>query len=291
LLKIACIPALNAEKTIARVIIGCQSYVDKVIVCDDGSNDLTAIIAERLGAQIIKHEQNLGKGGALRSLFLATRKFNADIMVTLDADGQHDPHDVPKILSLLESNSADIVIGSRFLRENPIPRHRRIVNKVLNVLTLDEVSDTQSGFRGYNKHAIQSIIPAEMGMGVDSEILMEANSKGLRIAEVPISVMYGEGKTSIHNPVLHTLDVIFSIIKLISISHPLIFYGIPGLSLIGVGSYLTVITIERFSTQQLITTVTLTYALASFAITLFGLLTLFTGIILFTLSTVVRKEK
>jgi hypothetical protein len=85
------------------------------------------------------------------------------------------------------------------------------------------------------RQAIQTILPAEMGMGVDSEILMEAAPLGLRITEVLVSVKYGEGKTSTYNPIIHTLDVIFSIVKLISIRHPILFYGVPGLVMIGIG--------------------------------------------------------
>jgi glycosyltransferase involved in cell wall biosynthesis len=86
---IACIPAYNEEKTIAKVIIKTQKYVDKVIVCDDGSKDMTSEIAERLGAIVIKHERNMGKGEALRNLFKKAIELNADIVITLDGDGQH----------------------------------------------------------------------------------------------------------------------------------------------------------------------------------------------------------
>ncbi|MEM2843728.1 MAG: glycosyltransferase family 2 protein, partial [Candidatus Bathyarchaeia archaeon] len=87
---IACIPAYNEEATIAKVIIQAQKYVDKVILCDDGSNDYTGLIAERLGAEVIKHERRLGKGAALRILFKKAEDLEAGIVVTLDADGQHD---------------------------------------------------------------------------------------------------------------------------------------------------------------------------------------------------------
>jgi hypothetical protein len=128
-----------------------------------------------------------------------------------------------------------------------------------------------------------------MGMGVDSEILIDASRLGLKIVEVPISVRYDLGKTSTHNPVFHTLDVIFSVIKLTSIRHPLIFYGIPGLSLVAAGVYFVYRTLVLFGEQQIITNLTMTYGLLAFAFTLLGLLTLFTGIILFTLSTLIRK--
>jgi len=289
---VACIPAYNEERTIAMVVVECQAYVDKVIVCDDGSQDMTAEIARRLGAEVIRHDQNMGKGQALRSLFLAVKKLGSDVMITVDADAQHDPGEIPKLLAPLESGEADIVIGSRFLQsKGSVPQHRRVVNKLFNLMTLDGISDTQSGFRAYGKKAVQRILPAEAGMGVDSEILMDAASDGLRIVEVPITVSYGVGKTSKLNPAHHTLDVFFSIIKITSIRHPLVFYGIPGSALVLVGLYYFYRTIALFSGQQQITTLTLTYGLVAFAVTIFGLLALFTGVILFTISSVVRKSQ
>jgi len=274
------------------VVVGCQAHVDKVVVCDDGSEDMTAEIARKLGAEVIRHDRNMGKGQALRSLFISARKLGCDAMITVDADAQHDPNEIPKLLAPLESGDADIVIGSRFLQgKGSVPDHRRVVNKLFNLLTMDGVSDTQSGFRAYGKKAIQRILPAEAGMGADSEILMDAASDGLRIVEVPITVSYGIGKTSKLNPAHHSLDVFFSILKITSIRHPLVFYGIPGTSLLLVGLYYFYRTISLFSAQQQITTLTLTYGLVAFAITIFGLLALFTGVILFTISSVVRKSQ
>ncbi len=276
---------------IAKVIIGAQRHVDRVIVCDDGSDDMTAEIAERLGAQVIRHDRNLGKGEALRSLFVASRKNGADVMVTLDGDGQHDPEDISKLVDVIRDGGAEIVVGARFHKSNEtIPGYRRFGNKLLNVVTPATVTDSQSGFRAYGKRAIQTVLPSEMGMGADSEILMEASREGLKIAEVPVSVAYGIGKTSTHNPIYHTLDVIASVIKLVSIRHPLIFYGIPGLVLIFAGLYFAYHALILFVQQQYINNVTMTYELVGFGLTLFGLLTFFTAIILFTLSTVVRRK-
>lgn len=289
-LKVACIPALNEERTIAITVIGCQKHVDRVIVCDDGSSDMTGEIAERLGADVIRHDRNMGKGEALRSLFEAARKLGTDVMVTIDADGQNDPHEIPRLLEAMGKGETDIVIGSRFLEGGAnVPQHRRVVNRLLNLVTLEGVSDTQSGFRAYGKKALQRIVPAEMGMGVDSQILMDAASDGLRIVEVPITVSYGIGKTSKLNPVHHTLDVGLSVVKLTSIRHPLVFYGVPGLALVLAGLYYLYRTITLFSEQQFVTTLTLTYGLIAFSVTMLGLLALFTGVILFTISTVVRK--
>ena len=289
MIKVACIPAYNEEKTIGKVVVRAQDYVDEVLVCDDGSKDMTAGIAERLGAKVIRHEQNMGKGEAFRSLFSACRDMGADVMVTLDGDDQHEPAEIPQLLEPLARGEADIVIGSRFNDTNEIPAHRRVGNRLLNAVTLAGVSDTQSGFRAYNKRAVQLLHPSETGMGVDSELLMDASRQGLRILEVPVSVKYGIGKTSTHNPVYHTLDVLTSAIKLTSIRHPMTFYGIPGLVITLVGFYFIIHAYLLFLSQQLLTDLVLTYALMGFSVSIFGLFTFFTGIILFTLSTVLKK--
>jgi len=270
--------------------VGAQKYVDQVIVCDDGSKDMTAVIAEKLGAKVIRHESNMGKGEAFRSLFAACRGMGADIMVTIDGDDQHDPADIPKLVEPLENGVADIVIGARFHGNNKdIPTHRRVGNKLLNAVTMSGVSDTQSGFRAYDKKAIETLRPSESGMGVDSEILMDASRQGLRLMEVPVSVRYGIGKTSTHNPIYHTVDVLTSAIKLTSIRHPMTFYGIPGFVITLFGVYFVLHAYFLFLAKQTISNIVLTYALMGFSIGIFGLFTFFTGIILFTLSTVLRK--
>jgi glycosyltransferase involved in cell wall biosynthesis len=288
---VAGIPAYNEERAIAGVVIEAQKYVDEVIVCDDGSDDLTGEIASRLGARVIRHAKNMGKGEALRSLFLACRELDVDALVTLDGDAQHSPSEITSLLEFLQKGSADVVIGARFgTSANRIPAHRRLGNKMLNRVTTPTVSDTQSGFRAYSRRAISSILPSEMGMGVDSEILMEANRLGLKIVEVPASVRYGIGKTSTHNPVYHTFDVLLSVLKLTSLRHPLLFYGVPGLAAMTAGVYYAFHALVLFSRQQIITNVTMTYELIGISLTLFGLLAFFTGIILFTLTSVVRRE-
>jgi len=290
LLRVACIPAFNEEKTIGKVVVRTQQFVDQVLVCDDGSGDMTAAIAEKLGARVIRHELNMGKGEAFRSLFSACRDMGADIMVTIDGDDQHDPADIPKLVDPLTNGYADVVIGARFHGNNKgIPGYRKVGNKLLNSVTMGGVSDTQSGFRAYNKKAIDALRPSETGMGVDSEILMDASRQGLRVVEVPVSVRYGIGKTSTHNPIYHTVDVLTSAIKLTSIRHPMTFYGIPGLAITLVGVYFVAHAYILFLGLQAINNIVLTYALMGFSIGIFGLFTFFTGIILFTLSTVLRK--
>jgi len=229
---VACIPAYNEELTIAKVILKARRHVDKVIVCDDGSTDMTAEIAEACGAEVIRHERNMGKGAAIQSLFRRVRGETADIIVTLDADGQHDPDEIPLLINTMIETGADIVIGSRFLSKetmSKVPTARRIGNRILNVVTsVNNVTDTQSGFRAYSRKAIESIQPAEMGFAVDSEILYKASELGLKIIEVPTGVEYKVPRPSKSGAVLHALDVLLGIVKHLSIRRPLLFYGLPG---------------------------------------------------------------
>jgi hypothetical protein len=210
-------------------------------------------------------------------------------MVTLDADGQHSPDDIPAVLAGL--TQADIVVGSRFLNGGgDVPDHRRVVNRFFNVITIDKISDTQSGFRAYGRKAVETIIPGEMGMTVDSEILLQAQSRGLTIVEVPISVKYGHGKTSTHNPLFHTLDVLAGIVKLSSMRHPLIFYGLTGIVFMIAGVYYGTLTLLNISDASFVTPHEVANGFIALALFLAGLLAFFTGVILFTLTTTVRQR-
>ncbi len=231
---VACIPAYNEEKTIAKVILVAQRQVDKVIVCDDGSTDLTADIAEKMGAEVIRHNENLGYGAAIQSLFDKVRMLEADVMLTLDADGQHNPEDIPKLLKPVQNDDADIVIGSRFLggTASEIPRYRRagikLITKLSNGRLNSKISDAQSGFRAYNKKTIQTLKLQENGMGISAEILLKAGRQDLKVMEVPIGISYKGIETSTHNPLRHGWNVIAAILRLILYERPLDFLGIPG---------------------------------------------------------------
>jgi len=293
-LIVACIPAYNEERTIARVIIEAQRYVDKVIVCDDGSTDLTGEIARRLGAEVVRHERNMGYGAALLTLFKAAREADASAMVVLDADLQHNPSDIPRLLSPVLNGEADIVIGSRFLSGvgSDVPKYRGLGVKVITGLvrgvSYSDVSDAQSGFRAYSRRAIQLITPSEQGMGASTEILLKAKEFGLKVVEVPIKVSYDVEKPSTHNPILHGLDVVLSTVKHLSIRRPLLFYGVPGVAVLLLALSFWVWTLQIFaSTRQIVTNI----ALIALGATIVGLLLLTTGVILWVLISVVREVK
>ena len=286
------IPAFNEGKNIASILLKLKKISKDIIVCNDGSTDLTGNIAEELGANVIHHKKNLGYGAGIRSIFLKAQEMNADILVTFDADGQHRIEDINTVLKPILNNEADVIIGSRFLdKNNEIPKYREIGIKAITSITNSSIgkklSDSQSGFRGYNKKILDNIVPSDSGMGVSTEILIKAAKKNFKIIEVPIVVSY-EGDTSTHNPVSHGASVILSTMKFTSIERPLTFYGIPGIILFSVGLFFIVWTLQIFSeTRQIITNITL---IGTGGI-MVGILLLMTGIILYTIVNVVREKR
>ena len=290
---VACIPAYNEEKTIARVILQTQKHVGSVIVCDDGSSDLTSEIAHRLGAEVLHHDKNLGYGAALRTLFKKAKDMNADIVVTLDADGQHDPSAIPRIVKPILEDQADMVLGSRFLKNNNgVPAYRRfgikLLTKMSNGSLKNGVSDAQCGFRAYNKKAMQKLKLAEEGMGISAEILRRAGEQDLRVAEVSVQVNYNGGKTSTHNPMRHGLSVLSTIIALVVEKRPLFYLGLPGILLLAVGVVFGIWTLQLYAIERRIVT---NVALASLAFSLVGIFTLFTAITLYAIVRLAQKTR
>jgi glycosyltransferase involved in cell wall biosynthesis len=284
------IPAYNEEKNIASVLIKLKKISQDIIVCNDGSNDLTGKIAKELGATVIEHEKNLGYGSAIKSIFLKAHEINADILVTFDADGQHRIEDINTILEPIKNNSADIVIGSRFLNNNQeIPTYRKMgikaITKLTNVTGGTKITDSQSGFRAYNKRILDKIIPQESGMGISTEILIKAQKADFKITEVPITILY-DGDTSTHNPISHGSSVILSTLKYVAIERPLVFYGIPGIIFLLIGLAFGIWTIQIYSDEgQVITNI----ALVGVSGVIMGTILMLTATILYSIVSVVKR--
>ena len=286
------IPAFNEEKNIAALIIQLKKIADKIIVCNDGSTDLTSKIAEGLGVTVINQEKNLGYGAAIRSIFLKSKDLDGDILVTFDADGQHRIKDINRVINPIINEESDLVIGSRFLdkSEKEVPQYRKvgikIITKVTNATIKKQLTDSQSGFRAYSKKVLNELNPSELGMGISTEILIKASAKNFRISEVPIKITYN-GDTSTHNPISHGSSVLLSTIKYTSIEHPLKFYGIPSMIFFAIGLFFV-----YFSTQyyaeigRLNTNLTLVAA----GTMLIAIVLLITSILLYSLISVVREK-
>ena len=288
---VACIPAFNEEANIAKVVLTVERFVDRVLVCNDGSTDMTGVIAEALGAEVIRHETNLGYGAALQSLFEEARKRGVDAVVTLDADGQHDPSEIPKLLKRLSLGDVDIVIGSRFLEGggSEVPEGRKAGIKVLSDLVSNgevRVTDAQSGFRAYNKHALETLKLSELGMGLSTEILIKAGNHGLKIAEVPIRVSYDEDSAK-QTPVLQGSSVLLTTLKYLSMNRPLLFFGLPGLVATVASIVFWGLTLYTYSETRV---VSLSMVVATLGATFIGLILLTTSVILWVIISVVREK-
>jgi glycosyltransferase involved in cell wall biosynthesis len=268
-----------------------KKFVDKVVVCDDGSTDDTLNNAKLAGAEIISHKKNQGYGAAITTLFDYCRMQNADVMITLDGDGQHDPNQIPILLDTISQHSVDVVLGSRFLDNNTdTPGYRKrgikIITSAANFGADFKVSDAQSGFRAYSKSAINAIHPTEQGMAVSTEILLKISNKGLSLAEVPITTSY-DGDTSEQNPVPHGISVLMNTIKYVSIRHPIKFYGIPGFVSIIAGLVSSVLFLDAYLNDQVIFYGSL---LGAVVLLLFGAILSVTAIILFSMANLIRDR-
>jgi glycosyltransferase involved in cell wall biosynthesis len=286
------LPAFNEEANISAILIKLKKVTDTIIVCNDGSTDLTSEIAKKMGAIVIDHPKNLGYGGAIHSIFQKAKEIDSDLLITFDADGQHKIDDIFKVIEPIKKGDADLVIGSRFLdiSEEEVPGFRKIgikiITKVTNSSLKEKITDAQSGFRAYSKEVISKLNISDIGMGISTEILIKASAYNFRIVEVPIKISY-EGDTSTHNPVSHGTSVLFSTLKYTSIEHPLKFYGIPAVIFCIIGLTFTFLSIQYFTEIGRINPNITLIAVGSILI---GIILLITSILLYSLVSVVREK-
>ena len=286
------IPAFNEEKNIGKVIVTLKKITNDIIVCDDGSNDLTKEIAEGLGAKVISHTKNMGYGEAIKSIFNEAKKKEADILVTFDADGQHRPEDIMSLTKPIIDQQAEVVIGSRFLKnETNMPKYRKIgvkvLTKVTNMSIKENLTDSQSGLRAYQKKVLQNISLTDSGMGISTEILIKSHQEEFRIVEVPIQILYGKD-TSTHNPVSHGTSVLLSTIKYTSIQHPLKFYGIPAVIFLLVGMSFMIWTFQIYAEETRVVT---NIVLVGIGTLLLGAVLMISAILLYSLVSVVQDKR
>ena len=295
---IVCVPAYNEARHIENIVRDAKPYCTEVIVCDDGSVDNTGELARAAGATVIRHESNRGYGAAIKTLFNTAKIRNADIMITFDSDGQHDPHEIPKIVEPILKQEADIVIGSRFLTaddKKKVPSYRsfgiKTITKFVNAASYDHITDSQNGFRAYGRNAISKLDLYDDGMAISTEILIKAKENNLTIKEVPITVTYDVEDASTHSPISHGASVMNSVIQFISLRHPLSFYGLTGIVCLIMGISFMSVALELFSRTRYVSTPSILIS-ATFVIT--GIVMLATGVILYTMKALIRgkiKEK
>jgi UDP-N-acetylglucosamine---dolichyl-phosphate N-acetylglucosaminyltransferase len=189
------IPAYNEERTIVEVIRGLKQHgFTTLIVVDDGSSDRTGALAADEGVIRLRHLLNRGLGGALGTGLRAAVRLGAEVIVTFDADGQHDPNDIRRLLHPIDVGEAEVVIGSRMLDPRGMPYQRRVANWLANVLTYllfgGWTTDSQSGLRAFSSRAATQMQLMTTGMEVSSEIIAEAVRHRLPWKEVPVQAIY-----------------------------------------------------------------------------------------------------
>lgn len=237
---LACIPAYNAEATIAKVLVKARDRVSRIVVCDDYSSDMTSQIASALGAIVLKHDASMGYNAALATLLDFARGTDADIIVTLDADGSHDPVDITRIIEPISNGSADIVIGSRFAEDPNAPIE--LVEEKPRKNANGRVKDPASGFRAYSRKALKLILPIERDALIKTKILEKAKGASLRVVEVPIEMAEkGEplspplplAKVSTSTEKASTSR--FEALRGYAMEHPILVFGTPGIVILIIG--------------------------------------------------------
>ncbi|WP_135806570.1 glycosyltransferase family 2 protein [Halorussus marinus] len=215
------VPAYNEENAVGSTVLGVQRYADDVVVVDDGSTDRTPELLDQTDATVLRHDRNRGKGAAIRTLFEHVGSLECDVLVVLDADGQHDPADIPSLAEPVVEGEADMVIGSRYLAPEDVdetPVYRRVGQVVLDYCTTQvtgtELTDTQSGFRAFSPEALERLSLTTDGMGVESEMIDSATSEGLAMTERAIDARYEDLEGQTYNPVKHGLAVMVFLARL-----------------------------------------------------------------------------
>ena len=292
---VAAIPAYNEEIAIGSVIARARQHVDEVLVIDDGSADCTFKVAELMGATVLRHEKNAGKGAALRTAFKWAMDKKVDILVTLDADGQHNPDEIPRLLQPILWKQADMVNGARFLKGHclEVPKYRRLGQEILTLatnMTADfktRVNDSQSGFRAFSSNTFATFKFNNNGMGVESEMLADATGAGLRIKEVPITCRY-DIAGSTFNPFRHGFSVLNSIVNQFQRKHPLLYFGVPGFICMFIGLVLGFWTVYGYKYSDAFW---VGKALLSMTFILVGTFGMFSGLILNSISLFIKDSR
>ena len=272
-------PAYNEEKYVGSVVLRARQFADEVVVVDDGSSDRTVEVAKLAGATVVQHKKNSGYGATVQTVLAEAKKREPEVLVLLDADGQHNPEEITLLVDAI-SAGADVAIGSRKLKGEGIPTYRRFGQNVISfftrVLSRSTLSDTESGFRAFSKKAISMLEPKERGMAISAETISEATVKGLKITEIPITAIYTSDGSTL-NPVRHGASVLNRVMVMISERRPLLFFGTTGAICIVLGIAAGVIVLKAIFTINELAVGT---AMVAMLLITVGVLFIFAGVIL-----------
>jgi glycosyltransferase involved in cell wall biosynthesis len=288
------IPCFNEEIAVSSVVLLARKHGDEVLVVDDGSEDRTGRLAREAGAVVLTHEKNKGKGGAYLTLWRHAQTGGFDRLVVLDGDGQHDADEVPLLLAKLDEG-ADVVIGSRWGHTTEMPTWRRVGKRVLDYATAAgstrgaagvRLTDSQSGFRAFNKKALEAIEPHSDGFSIESQMLIDAQTTGLRIAETRINCRYEGLDGSTQAPVRHAAGVLNDLLIFMGIRHPLLLIALPGVftvvASIAVGIYALYLDARGINAPG--------YFLLCLLLGILGILAIFMGMIFHLMPKVVGRR-
>lgn len=280
---IVIVPAFNEELTISMVVTLSKRFAEKVIVVDDGSPDRTSELALEAGAEVIRQDPNQGKAAALRVGMKRARELSPRCVIMMDGDGQMDPAHIPIVAAPVIRAEADLVIGSRFIgQSNGIPRYRVLGQKVLNRATniggKVKISDSQSGFRALSKKALDNMDFGSDSYNVESDMIAHFAQRGLRIVEVPISVRYDVPNGHKQHPVKHGLSVFNRMISYIGFKRPMLLFGVPGIIIFVLGTFLCFATFVQF--QVIFQWTLITQGIAGVSFFGVGLFLMFAALIL-----------
>lgn len=212
------IPALNAERSIGAVVRDCKAINDDVLVVDDGSSDRTAEVAREAGAEVISYPVNRGKGAALKAAFAYALERGFDVVVTLDADGQHLAREIPNFLAAHAETGADLIIGGRaHLFEQMLPRRRfanRFSARCIAFASRTNVTDSQSGFRLYSAKLLRSAHLRSDGFDMESEVIVHAGWHRFKVITIPIDLGFVDGQSTSHyKPLMDTIRIAWTVIR------------------------------------------------------------------------------
>jgi glycosyltransferase involved in cell wall biosynthesis len=291
---IVLIPAYNEELTIGSMVLLAKHYAEKVVVVDDGSKDRTVSIAIESGADVLKIENNSGKAKALLEGCDYCRRFDPDVLVMIDGDGQMDPALIPSVAKPIIDEKADLVIGSRYLQPDvKIPFKRKVGQKILNSATnmgsAGHITDSQSGYRALSRKALANMDFISDAYNIESDMIVHFAEKGLIIFEVPISVRYDVPNGHKQNAWKHGIDVLSRIIGYVGYRRPLLLFGVPGIVLMLLGlvlSFATYIETIIFFHWTLIT-----QGLAGLSSLGIGLFLIFASLMLNSLGILMERKK
>jgi glycosyltransferase involved in cell wall biosynthesis len=275
------IPAYNEERYIGSLVLRARQLGLTVLVVDDGSTDQTAEIAAAAGALVERHAVNRGKAAALNTAFRVARSRQAEVLVVLDGDSQHDVQQIEPLIAPIHSGEADIVVGSRFLPESngAIPGLRRLGQRAMTLLTNAgsgvQLTDSQSGFRAFSRRAVETILFQTSGFSAEVEMQFLARQHALRLREVPISASYFDPPK--RNAFRHGAQVLHGVLSLIGRHRPLLFFGSLGLLFGLIGLSFGILVTSIYQAHRILA---VGYSLITVLCLIVGLLALFTAIVL-----------